>query len=114
MHDFAADFMPVEGEKPLDRYVPDGGATSLLRKVCCIGDSLASGEFESLDENDKMGYHDMYDYSWGKFLGRIAGLEVNVFARGGMTAKEYMESFADKNGYWADAVQGNAYIIALG
>ena len=114
MYDFAKDFMPAEGEKPLDRYVSDGGMTALLRNVCCIGDSLASGEFESLDENEKRGYHDMFDYSWGQFLARIAGLEVKNFSRGGMTAKEYMQSFADKKGFWADDVQGNAYIIALG
>ena len=32
--------------------------------IGCIGDSLSSGEFESLDEAGNRGYHDMFEYSW--------------------------------------------------
>ena len=114
MYDFVKDFMPVEGEKPLDRLVSDGGTVSLLRTVCCIGDSLASGEFESTGSEGKTGYNDMFEFSWGQYLARMAGIEVRNFSRGGMTAKEYMESFADKKGLWADDKLCRAYIIALG
>ena len=39
------------GEKPLDRIVTDGGFCSIFRRIACIGDSLSSGEFESLNQN---------------------------------------------------------------
>ena len=114
MYDFVSDFKPVEGEKPLDRYLPDGGLTSILRNVACIGDSLASGEFESCDDHNSVGYHDMFEFSWGQFLAHLAGIEVRNFSRGGMTAKEYMEDFAEYKGYWGDDKLCRAYIIALG
>lgn len=40
-----------DGEKPLDNISVSGGYTSIFRTVCCIGDSLSSGEFESRSEN---------------------------------------------------------------
>lgn len=101
-------------ERPLERLAPDGGYTAILRTVGCVGDSLSSGEFESLDENRNKGYHDMFEYSWGQFLARECGLTVYNFSRGGMTAKEYMESFADANGFWDPALVCRAYILALG
>ena len=39
-------FMAIEGEKPLDNIVEDGGFFKIFRTVGCIGDSLSSGEFE--------------------------------------------------------------------
>lgn len=95
------EFISVEeNEKPLDRIVTDGGFCSIFRSIACIGDSLSSGEFESKNENGERGYHDCFEYSWGQFIGRSCGSKVYNFSRGGMTAKEYMESFADKNLYW--------------
>ena len=101
-------------ERPLDRVVPNGGYCAVLRTVGCIGDSLASGEFESLDEAGNRGYHDMFDYSWGQFIARDCGCRVYNFSRGGMTAKEYVESFAAANGFWDDDKLCKAYILALG
>ena len=46
-------FYPGQNEKPLDHLVPGGGMSCILRTIGCVGDSLASGEFESLDENGK-------------------------------------------------------------
>lgn len=103
-----------EGEKPLDRLVSDGGFCSIFRTVACIGDSLASGEFESKDQDGNKKYHDIYEYSWGQFLGRSCGSKVYNFSRGGMTAKEYIESFADINGFWGNDKLAQAYIIAFG
>ena len=80
----------VPGEKPLDRMVTDGGFTGIFRSICCIGDSLSSGEFESLDANVSVGYHDMCEFSWGQFIARDTGATVYNFSRGGMTAKEYI------------------------
>lgn len=103
-----------EDEKPLDRPVFDGGYCGILRKVAVVGDSLSSGEFQTEDENGNNGYYDMFDYSWGQFLARQAGIEVLNFSRGGMTAKEYCESFAEENGFWDKEKRCRAYIIALG
>ena len=109
------EYMSVgENEKPLDRIVTDGGFCSIFRSIACIGDSLSSGEFESRKQDGTKGYHDCFEYSWGQFIGRSCGSKVYNFSRGGMTAKEYMESFADEMGYWDDSKACQAYIIALG
>ena len=44
-----------ENEKPLDVIKPDGGFFGIFRTVAVVGDSLSSGEFESLDEKGNMG-----------------------------------------------------------
>lgn len=106
-------FLKNEGEKPLDNIVQDGGFCSILRTVVCIGDSLSSGEFEYLDGEGKKSYHDMFDYSWGQFMAREAGIKAYNFSRGGMTAKEYCDSYANSKGWWNVDTKANAYIIAL-
>lgn len=109
------EYMSVaEGEKPLDRIVTDGGFCSIFRTIACIGDSLASGEFESIGPDGGKRYHDFYEYSWGQFIGRACGSKVYNFSQGGMTAKTYMEVFADNKGYWGRDKLAQAYIIALG
>lgn len=107
-------FLKNEGEKPLDNILEGGGFCSLLRTVVCIGDSLSSGEFERIDKDGNVCYHDMYDYSWGQFMARAAGIKVYNYSRGGMTAKGYCDFFADSKGFWNEDVKANAYIIALG
>ncbi|MBQ9392598.1 MAG: SGNH/GDSL hydrolase family protein [Oscillospiraceae bacterium] len=79
-----------------------------------MGDSLASGEFEAVGPNGETTYHDMFDYSWGQFLARMAGCTALNFSRGGMTAREYWESFAAENGFWDGDKACQAYIVALG
>lgn len=108
------DIFEIENEKPLDRLVSDGGYTAIFRTICCIGDSLSSGEFEAKHSDGKTTYHDMYEYSWGQFLARMCGSTVYNFSRGGMTACEYCESFADANRMWDNKYASQAYIIALG
>ncbi|MBQ8207473.1 MAG: SGNH/GDSL hydrolase family protein [Clostridia bacterium] len=103
-----------EGEKPLDNLVADGGFCGILRTIGCIGDSLSSGEFEGKKENGEKLYYDAFDYSWGQYLARMAGTKVYNFSRGGMTAKEYMESFASSKNYFDPEKACQAYIIALG
>lgn len=76
-----------ENEKPLDNIVYDGGFTRIFRTIGCIGDSLSSGEHESRDAEGKAGYHDFYDYSWGQYIARNAGIKVYNFSKGGMSAK---------------------------
>lgn len=102
-----------ENEQPLDRIVPNGGFTAIFRTIACVGDSLSSGEFEA-DAGEGSSYHDYFEYSWGQFLGRACGSKVYNFSRGGMTAKEYCESFADFNRFWNPGLAAQCYIIALG
>ena len=109
------EYMSVgENEKPLDRIVTDGGFCSIFRTIGCIGDSLSSGEFESKKPDGTKAYHDFYEYSWGQFIARSAGCKVYNFSKGGMTAKVYMEEFADANGFFGRDKLCQAYIIAFG
>ena len=101
-------------EKPLDNLVTDGGYTSIFREIVCVGDSLSSGEFEHIDENGKYTFHDKYEYSWGQFIARKNGLTAYNFSRGGMTAKEYIESFAESNDFFNTDKACQCYVIALG
>jgi lysophospholipase L1-like esterase len=101
-------------ERPLDVIKPDGGFTAIFRTIACVGDSLASGEFESTSSDGSTGYHDMFEYSWGQFIARAAGLKVYNFSRGGMTAREYLDSWGADNGAWDQDKAAQAYIIALG
>lgn len=108
-------FMKKEGENPLDNVpVANGGYTSIFRTIGCVGDSLASGEFEAVNEKGDTVYYDAYDFSWGQVIARTAGVKVYNFSRGGMSAKEYTESFAEANGFWDEDKKCTAYIIALG
>ena len=102
------------GDKPLDRILPDGGFCAIFRRIACIGDSLSSGEFETLTPDGKKHYNDMFEYSWGQFIARMCGSKVYNFSKGGMTAKNYCEKFAEEKGYWDPALAAQAYIIAMG
>lgn len=104
----------LENEKPLDTIKDDGGYTAIFRTIACIGDSLSSGEFEAAKKDGTSSYHDMFEYSWGQFIARMCGSRVYNMSRGGMTAKEYIESFADYSGFWDGKYAAQAYIIALG
>lgn len=105
---------PSPEEKPLDLLSPDGGLCCIFRSIGCIGDSLSSGEFESESTDGTKGYHDYYEYSWGQFIARSTGAKVYNFSRGGMTASEYWNSFADEHDFWNPEMLCQAYIIALG
>ena len=104
-------FTVAPGEKPLDNLKAACGFAGIFKEIGIIGDSLSSGEFESQDEEGNTFYHDMYEYSWPAVLERLTGTVYRNYSRGGMTAKEYLESWADQNGFWQ---WNQAYIIALG
>lgn len=106
-------FYAIEGEKPLDNLVTDGGLCGIFRTIGIVGDSLASGEFESYTEGLR-GFHDFYEYSWGQYMARTLGNKVFNFSRGGMTAKEFVESFAGQCRMFDRDNLCQAYIIALG
>lgn len=102
-----------EQEQPLGRLCDGGGYVGIFRTLAVVGDSLSSGEFEGR-KNGQATFHDLYDYSWGAFLGRMAGTQVHLFARGGMTAKEYVDTFAEERGFWDGKYAAQGYLIALG
>ena len=101
-------------EKPLETFVGAYSNTSIFRTIAFIGDSLSSGEFETVDANGEHGYHDLYAYSWGQYIARKNGLVAYNFSRGGMTAKWYLDNFAGENGFWDKEKACQAYVIALG
>ncbi len=103
-----------ENEKPLDSFPADGGFVGIFRTIACIGDSLSSGEFEGTGAEGQRTYHDMFDFSWGQYLARMAGTTVYNFSRGGMTAEEYMKTFAKEKGFFDPSLAASAYIVALG
>lgn len=89
-----------KNEKPLDKLVDGYSNTSVFRTIAFIGDSLSSGEFETRDADGNPGYHDLYEYSWGQYIARKNGLKAYNFSRGGMSAGQYLNDFAEKNGFW--------------
>ena len=101
-------------EKPLDRLVESYSYTSVFRTMAFVGDSLSSGEFQLRDPEGKSRYHDMFEYSWGQYIARANGLLAYNFSRGGMTASEYIDSFAESRGFWDKDKAAQAYVIALG
>lgn len=103
-----------ENEKPLERLLPDGGFCGIFRTIGCVGDSLASGEFQTKKADGTWRYTDMYEYSWGQFMARTIGSKVYNFSKGGMTAKQYVTKFAEEKGFWDPELACQAYIIALG
>ena len=103
-----------ENEKPLDNIVDDGGFCAIFRKIVCIGDSLSSGEFESRGIDGKSKYNDMYEYSWGQYIGRAIGAEVLNCSKGGLTAKKYVETFAPNRNYFDKPYDAQAYTIGFG
>ncbi len=103
-----------ENEQPLDRLVEGYSNTAIFRTMVFVGDSLSSGEFESVNNEGIHSHIDRYEHSWGQHIARHNGLKAYNFSRGGMTALEYMTSFADESGFWNPDYAADAYVIALG
>lgn len=103
-----------EDENPLDRLITGGGFSSIFRTFAAVGDSLSSGEFERVNAEGKRSYHDFYEHSWGQYMARAIGSKCYNFSRGGMTAKEYCESWANANDAFNPEKKAQAYIIAMG
>lgn len=108
-------------QKPLDTIIRDGGMMNIFRSIGCIGDSLASGEFEYIQENGEKGFWDFYDYSWGKQIERVTGISMTNFSRGGLTAYQLYKEADEKtspvehlNRLFDQDYAKQGYIIALG
>ena len=65
-------------DRPFEQKPYGGGSCAIFRKIACVGDSLASGELEIV-RGEERSYLDLYDYSWGQFLGRMTGAKVYNF-----------------------------------
>ena len=103
-----------KNEKPLDNIVTDGGFCSIFNSITFVGDSLLSGEFDYTKDDGERGLCDIASYSWGRILGKMAGIDkVYVYSQGGMSTGCYHD-FADKNGYWNKEDATQCYVIALG
>ena len=103
-----------ENEKPLDVLVDGYSHTSIFRTIAFVGDSFSSGEFQVMDKEGRHRYFDMYEHSWGQYIARKNGIKAYNFSKGGMTTTEYLESFAENNGFWDKDKACQAYVIALG
>ncbi|MBQ7475369.1 MAG: SGNH/GDSL hydrolase family protein [Clostridia bacterium] len=101
-------------EKPLDRMTECGGFSGIFRRIGCIGDSLAAGEFESKRADGSTGFHDMLTYSWGSYIGRDTGADIVNMGRDLMTAEEFVTSYGDSMKFFDPAAACQAYIVALG
>lgn len=88
---------------------------STIRTWGFIGDSLCSGEFESVDEEGVTHYNDMYEYSWGAYICRMCGVEGYCYSRGGQTARGWIADTTSVRG-WGECRKSpkQGYIVALG
>ncbi len=107
-------YIKNKDEKPLNHIAINGGMCRIFRRIACVGDSLSSGEFQLTQKDGSFAYYDMFEYSWGQHIARMTGAEVFNFSRGGMSAKEYIEGYAEMCGFWNPANACQAYIMALG
>lgn len=105
---------------PLKNLIGNIGMINIFRSIGCIGDSLSSGEFE-YDNNGEKGFWDCYEYSWGKQIERVTGIEMTNFSRGGLTAYQLYKEADEKTSPINDINRlfdkdnaKQAYIIALG
>ena len=87
---------------------------SIFRTVAFIGDSMSSGEIVSRDSNGNNQYNDYFEYSWGQFMARKFGFVGYNFSRGGMTCREFLADFGDRNRCFAPERAAQAYFVALG
>ena len=99
-------------KNPIRRIRNDGGFTCIFRSIGIIGDSLSSGEHESLINGQK-GYHDYYEHSWGQYLARKCGVNVFNFSVGGLSAIKFFEYINTNNPFDKNKFC-EAYMIALG
>jgi hypothetical protein len=110
-----SDFFPNDpDERPLDRIPDDGGFCAIFRTIGVVGDSMSAGELEGTGEAGETTYHDFFSNSWGQYLARLTHSTARIFARGGMTAREYWESYADSQNFWSTDLACQAYLLALG
>lgn len=91
----------------------NGGACRIFHDWGCIGDSLSSGVLEHFNDGTTTEAITNYNYSFGKLIGRTIGANVDVYARGGLTAKTLFNSINEViTPLWNSTKQ--VYTIGLG
>ena len=83
---------------------------SMIESLGIIGDSYASGEIYNQSTEQ---LEDHYQLSWGEVIGRMCGINVDIYAAGGLTSKTWLTDsygLAKMN----NAEPNNLYLIALG
>ena len=107
------------GDAPLDKITGQPGFTGIFHSWGFIGDSLSSGEHESRNADGTIGYHDLYEYSWGQRICQATGAKGDNYSQGGETASGWIEHFWNNpnngnNNIDAKVSPKQGYIIALG
>lgn len=78
-----------------------------------VGDSLASGASNFTDVSGTGTCADRPEYSWGKFMGREHGIDVELFSEGGISTQTWLTRSAGLAAMQA-AEACDCYIIGLG
>lgn len=100
----------INGDK-VDPIIDDSLISiSMIESLGVIGDSYASGEIYN-NASEKL--IDYYQLSWGKVIGRMCGINADIYSAGGLTSKTWL---TDENGLikMNNAEPNNLYFIALG
>lgn len=116
--------LPIRsGQGPQSEPLADGvymtpGLCGIFHTWGFVGDSLCSGELESVEKDGKNGYNDIYDYSWGQRMCAYMGVTGDNYSVGGETAEGWIRHFWNNpknrnNNIDAKADPKQAYIIAL-
>lgn len=108
----------AEEENPIAVVSQNPGLCSIFHHWGFIGDSLCSGEFEYTTPEGKKGYWDCYEYAWGRRMCDLMGVKGDIYAKGGETARGWIQHFWDSNEnrlrICAKDSPKQAYVIALG
>lgn len=116
--------LPIrEGQPPQGDPLAGGiymtpGLCGIFHTWGFVGDSLCSGELESIEKDGKKGYHDIYEYSWGQRMCAYMGATGDNYSVGGETAEGWIRRFwavpnNKNNNIDAKITPKQAYIIAL-
>lgn len=83
---------------------------SMIESLGIIGDSYASGEIYNESTQQLV---DHYQLSWGAVIGRMCGIDVDIYSAGGLTTKTWL---TDSHGLakMNNAKPNSLYLIALG
>jgi len=108
----------IYDNNPISTISQNPGFCSIFHYWGFIGDSLCSGEFEFDKPDGTTGFWECYEYSWGMRMCKLMGVEGEVYAQGGETAKGWIKNFWDsdhnKRGVCAKGDPKQVYVIGLG
>lgn len=99
----------IEG-KIVDTSTESLVSISMIESLGIIGDSYASGEIYNESTKKLVDY---YALSWGAVIGRMCGINVDIYSAGGLTSKTWLTDsygLAKMN----NTTPNNLYVVALG